>query len=154
MSHFAIKLFWCTLYYDWRQKCLRNWVVTLCNKIIISVYFPTYLDYISASTRLMVTILSRLVSYGERPPSTKSHNFLTTKSSDHVTNEKYYFSTSPVATKLDREVACNGKILFTKSQNPMIESTNRVTWQIGNVISPLSRDICSLNLIRSQKLQR
>ena len=40
----------------------RNWIVTLCNKIIIRILLPTLkikIDHISTSTRLMFTTLGR-----------------------------------------------------------------------------------------------
>ena len=43
LSHSVIKLLCCFLQYKIFQKSLRNWVVTLCNKIIISICLPTFL---------------------------------------------------------------------------------------------------------------
>ena len=43
LSHFVMKLLCCTLQYKIYQKSLRNSVVTLCDKRIISSKFPAFL---------------------------------------------------------------------------------------------------------------
>ena len=49
------------------------------------------------------------------------------------------------ATKRDRDVAFDEKMLSTKSHNPLITWTHQVTWKIKNVISPFLRDLRLLN---------
>ena len=44
LSHFVIKLLCYFFQYEISQKSLRNWVVTLCNKTIISICLPTFLN--------------------------------------------------------------------------------------------------------------
>ena len=76
----------------------------------------------------MTMILGRLVIY-EGPPPTKPPDLLIMWSIYHMTNEKSYTSTStrPMATKLDREVASDEKMLSTKSHKPLITWTYQVT---------------------------
>ena len=64
-----------------------------------------------------------------------------------MTDEKRYISTStrPLATKFDREVASDEKILSTKLHNPLITWTHQVTRQIKNALSPFPRDLWPLN---------
>ena len=38
LSHFVIKLLFCTLHFVICQKRLQNWTALLCNKIVISIY--------------------------------------------------------------------------------------------------------------------
>ena len=63
------------------------------------------------------------------PPPTKSRDPLIEWSGDHMTSEKHYISTftRSVATKPDREVATDEKMLFTKSYNSLIRGTHQVT---------------------------
>ena len=92
-------------------------------------YLPTYFHYISPSARLMNTILRRLEIQGRVPLQTKPRDPFITWSGDQVTNEKSYISTStrPIATKLDKEVASDEKILSTKLHNLLIMWTHQVT---------------------------
>ena len=71
-------------------------------------------------------------------------------SDNHVTNEEHYISTSTklMATKLDREVACDEKMLYTKPHNLLITWTHQITWQIKTVISTISRDLWATKLDR------
>ena len=63
------------------------------------------------------------------PPPAKSRDPLIEWSGDDMTSEKRYISTltRPVATKPDREVATDEKMLFTKSYNSLIRGTYQVT---------------------------
>ena len=54
-------------------------------------------------------------------------------------------STRPIATKLDREVGSDGRMLFAKPHNLFITWIYQVTW---NVISPIPRDLWPKNLTR------
>ena len=118
MGHFVIQI--C-------QKSLRNWIFTLCNKIIIWILHLTLkikTDYISTSTKLMVTTLGRinpLIMWSHEvtwlikndisplprgpwldkvevcskgPPSIESFDALIMWPNYHVTDEKRYISTS------------------------------------------------------------
>ena len=61
--------------------------------------------------------------------------------------KRYIFtSTRPIATKLDREVASDGKMSVTKPHNLFITWIYQVTWQIKNAISPIPRDLWPPNL--------
>ena len=118
LSHFVIKLLCCTLQYEICQKSQQNWVVTLCNKITISIsltsnlprlylfFYKTHGHYSWQSGGLRWTTISSKVTW----------------SFDHVANEKCYISTStmPTATKLDTEVASDEKMLSKKLHNPLI----------------------------------
>ena len=111
------------------KKSLRNWFVTLCNKIIILIYLSTFLStsIISLLPQRLYFILDRVVISGGGPPPTKSCDPLIRVLGDHVTNEKGYISTFmiPMAIKLDR-----WKDVIHKAQNPLITWTHQVTWQI------------------------
>ena len=95
------------------------------------------------------------------PPPAKSRDPLIEWSGDDMTSEKRYISTftRPVATKPDREVATDEKMLFTKSYNSLIRGTYQVTWQMKNVISSFPRDLRPLIetgwglIIKSHKLK-
>ena len=64
-----------------------------------------------------------------------------------MTNKERYISisTRPVATKRDREVASDEKMLSTKSHNPLITWAHQVTRQMKNVIFPFLRDLWLFN---------
>ena len=64
--------------------------------------------------------------------------------------KKRYIFTSrrPIATKLDREVAFDKKMLFAEPHNLFITWIYQVTWQIKNVLSPIPRDLWTPNLTR------
>ena len=153
LSHFVITTCHTLLHFEMRimSKNLCNLVVTLCNKIIISIYLPVYLDYISTSTRLMATILDMLVSLSKRQLPTKSRDPLISWSGRHVANEKRFISISKnfMTIKLDREVASDEKMLSTKSHNPLITwiklSDHQITWQIKIIIFSFLWDLWSLN---------
>ena len=148
LSHIVIKLPCCTLQYEICQVSLQNWVAILCNKMIISIfYLPTYLDYISTSTRRMTTMLTRLVSLGEGPSQTNLRDSFITWSGDYVTIEKrcIFTSTRLMATNLDREVASDEKMLPTKSYNSLITWTHQVTWQTKNFNLHLHENLLPLN---------
>ena len=54
----------------------------------------------------------------------------------------------PIATKLDREVASDERMLFAKPHNLFIMWIYQVTLQIKNVISPIPRDMWPPNVTR------
>ena len=134
----------------WCQKNLRNWVVALCDKIIISIYPPTFLP----------TSIISLLPQDLWPPYLAGWWF---KVNDHLLQnhvilwsrgqvitwemKKSYISTStrPMANKLDRVVASDEKMLSTKSHNPFVTWKQQATWQIKNVISLFPRGLCALN---------
>ena len=69
-----------------------------------------------------------------------------TRLCNHMRNEKRYISipARPMATKLNRKVAYDEKMLSTKSYNPLITWTHQVAWQIKNVILYLQfHETCS-----------
>ena len=114
------------------KRSLRNWFVTLCNKIIILIYLSAFLSTSIISLfpqgfYFYFHILDRVVIYGRGPPPTKSRDPLIRVLGDHITNEKGYISTFmiPMAIKLDR-----WKDVIHKAQNPLITWTHQVTWQI------------------------
>ena len=96
-------------------------------------------DYTFTSARLTATILGRLVSLGEGPPSTNSRDALITWSVHQVRNKKRCIFTSkrPMATTLGRVVAFGEKMLSTNSHNSLMTWTHQVIWQIKNVIYQL-----------------
>ena len=77
----------------------------------------------------MTNILGRLVIRVEEPPPTKPRDPLIMCSGDNVTNEKSYIFSSNrlMATKFDREVASDEKVLSSKSHNLLMMWTDQVT---------------------------
>ena len=157
-----IKLLCCTLHYETCQKSLLNRVVTLCNKRITSIYFSTFY--------LPGLYLYFHKTYGHHTWQVGELSWKTT--SNKVTwpfdvvmwsrgkwKTLCFLSTRSMATKLDREIAPDENILSTKSHNPLITWTYRLTWQIKKVLSPFPRGLWQLNyiggwrLIRSHKLK-
>ena len=63
----------------------------------------------------MTAKIDKVEIYSKGPPSNKSFDALSTWSSDHVTDEKRYISTSvrPMTTKFDRMVGSNTGVLST-----------------------------------------
>ena len=147
--HFVMKLLCCFLQYKICQKSLRNWVPTLCNEIIISIYLPTFLT----------TSIISLLPQDLWPPYLTGSWF---KVKEHLqlsyvilwwrvkwSHDKWksYISTSmrSTATKRDRDVALDENMLSSKSHNLLIMWTHQVTWKIKNVISPFLQDLQPLN---------
>ena len=121
MGHFVIQI--C-------QKSLRNWIFTLCNKIIIWILHLTLkikTDYISTSTKLMVTTLGRI-----NPLIMRSHEVTWLIKND--------ISPLPRGPWLARWR------FIVKGHHPLNLLTlwscdQIITWQMKNVISQLPRDL-------------
>ena len=67
----------------------------------------------------MIANIGKVEIYSKEPPSIKSFDAWSMRSSDYVTDKKCYISTSArrMATKLDRVVSSNAGLLSTKSHN-------------------------------------
>ena len=140
-----MKLLCCFLLKQTCQKSLGNWVATLFDKImILSTFLPSYLP------RLFLYFHKTYDHHTEQADdlrwSTTSNKVtwpLIAWSDDHVRNKKRYIyhSARPMVAKVNRQVASDGKMLSSKSHNPLITWTHQVTWQIENVIPPFPGEL-------------
>ena len=141
---------------------LRNWVVTICNKIIISLYFVlfSYLVYISTSRRLMATILGRLVVKwgGTTNKVTWTFDRVIQWSRDKWKTLYFYFHEAYSQQNL-QEVASDELMSSRKSNNLLIKWPYQVKSLKENAISPFSQDLWPTDLtgwwfmMRNNKLQ-